>query len=476
MKTLRSVLASLARSPLKSTLTLLTVGLGVGVLIFALGISSAFSRLFERQLEQDGLVVMVANAETNKDTGEMELVRPPQFDGRVLEVLKTDVAGVRAVSPVSGGLGGGMGGGFFNQVATPGGTYRIRSVSTTNEEYAALMNLRFVAGSFFTAEDVKAGNRNVAISRTLAEILYGSAQAAIGQTMQPPAPTVVRTTANPTGGQSSATQGSSAQGGASAGARSAQTREFGVQRRAFVMPTFKVTGVFEDVGELQRTSYGVGDLVMPYTALMPQGINLEMIQRFMLTTVALRVKGSSLKTVEAQVRSALAHQYGDEVKVEVWEGTPNGETAALESARSTVRTFSLVVNLLGFVLLVTGSIGILSIMLVEVLGRSREIALERALGASRRIIAGEYFTRSMLLSALSAAAGVLLALVLSSPLTRLVLPIFSGVSSGDLGGGVITPAAVGIGVGAALLVGGVFGVFPVIPALRTNIADGMREA
>jgi len=474
MKTLRSVLASLARSPLKSTLTLLTVGLGVGVLIFALSISSAFSQLFRRQLEQDGIVVMVANAEINKDTGEMELTRPPQFDGKVLDALRTDVAGVRAVSPVSGGIGGGMGGGFFNQIAAPNGTYRIRSVTTTNDEYAKLMNLEFVAGSFFTAEDVKAGTRNVAVSETLAEILYGSPSAALGQTMQPPAPTVVRTTQTTTA-QAGSGQAGTAQ--ASQGAtRSGQTRDFGVQRRAFVMPTFTVTGVFKDVGELQRTSYGVGDLIMPYTALMPQGINVEMIQRFMLTNIALRVQGSSLKTVEAQVRSALAQQYGQDVKVEVWEGTPGGETSTLEDARSTVKMFSLVVNLLGFMLLVTGSIGILSIMLVEVLGRSREIALERALGASRRVIAGEYFARSMLLSALSAVVGVLLALLLSAPLTRLVLPIFSGVSSGDLGGTVIGAAAIGIGVGSALLVGGVFGVFPLIPALRTNIADGMREA
>jgi len=230
------------------------------------------------------------------------------------------------------------------------------------------------------------------------------------------------------------------------------------------------------VGELQRTSYGVGDLIMPYTGMLPPNINIEMIQRFMLTNIALRVQGSSLKTVEAQVRSALAQQYGDKVSVQVWEGTPGGQSSTLEQARSTVATFSLVVNLLGFVLLVTGSIGILSIMLVEVLGRSREIALERALGASRRTIVREYFTRSMLLSALSAVVGLVLSVVLAAPLKHLVLPIFNGVSSADISGNVITAWAAGIGVGAALLVGGVFGVFPVIPALRTNIAEGMRES
>ena len=43
MRTLRSVLTGLARSPVKSCITLATVGLGVGVLICALSIGSAFS-------------------------------------------------------------------------------------------------------------------------------------------------------------------------------------------------------------------------------------------------------------------------------------------------------------------------------------------------------------------------------------------------------------------------------------------------
>ena len=137
--------------------------------------------------------------------------------------------------------------------------------------------------------------------------------------MQPPAPTVIRTTQTPTATANAAGQGGGQRQGGG------QTRDFGVERRGFVMPTFKIVGVFEDVGELQRTSYGVGDLIMPYTAMMPQGINLEMIQRFMLTNVALRVQGSSLRTVEAQIRSALAREYGDDVKVMVWEGTPGGQ-------------------------------------------------------------------------------------------------------------------------------------------------------
>ena len=88
MRTIRSVLTGLARSPVKSFVTLSTVGLGVGVLIFALSISGAFSRLVSDQLERGGLVVMVANVERDED-GALQQVRPPQFDGNAIDALRT---------------------------------------------------------------------------------------------------------------------------------------------------------------------------------------------------------------------------------------------------------------------------------------------------------------------------------------------------------------------------------------------------
>ena len=439
MRTVRSVLTSLTRSPVKSAVTLSTVGLGVGVLIFALSISGAFSRLVSEQLEKEGLVVMVANVEID-DEGEMQQVRPPQFDGNVIDALRTGVSGAVAASPVA----------FtpWTEYVVGGTNYRFRSVVGVNEDYLDVMGLEMVAGSAFTAEDVAQGTREALVSATMAEVLFGSPVEALGQVIQPPAPTQ---------GQG---QG---QGGGG---------------RRFTPPTYTVRGVFDDPSEIQRRAYGVGDMIVPATSAFPSNLDARVqafMQGFLNARIALRVQGSGLATVESQARGALAQQYGDGVLVEVWEGRPDGETAALEEARSTVATFSLVVNLLGFVLLVTGCIGILSIMLVEVLGRTREIAVERAVGASRGVIAREFFARSLIMVSAAALIGVALSLLLSGPLTELVVPIFRGTTQAELGGSVISLAAIGIGVGSAIGVGGLFGVLPVFSALRVPIAEGMRE-
>ncbi len=434
MRTIRSVLTSLTRSPVKSIVTLSTVGLGVGVLIFALSISGAFSRLVSEQLEKEGLVVMVANVEIDED-GELQAIRPPQFDANVIDALRTGVSGAASASPVA----------FvpWTEFLVGGKQYRFRSVVGVNEDYLDVMGLEVVAGSSFTAEDVAQGVREAMVSETMAEVLFGSPVDALGQVIRPPA----------------ATQGQGQAG----------------QRRRFTPPTYTVRGVFGDPSEIQRRAYGVGDMIVPSTSAFPSNVNSAMLERFLNSRISLRVQGSGLATIESQAREALAQQYGDDVKAEVWEGRPDGGTAALEEARATVATFSLVVNLLGFVLLVTGCIGILSIMLVEVLGRTREIAVERAVGASRGVIAREFFARSLIMVSAAALIGMALSLLLSGPLAELVVPIFRGTTQAELGGSVISLAAIAIGVGSAIGVGGLFGVLPVFSALRVPIAEGMRE-
>jgi putative ABC transport system permease protein len=217
MNAFQSVLHSLKRSPLKSTLTLLTVGLGVGVLIVALSTSFSFTKLMKTQLERQGVVAMVSNATVSATTGEITPVRPSQLDENVLTVLGTDVQGVAAVSPVSNVP--------WNEVVAGNATYRIRTALGVDQGYAGVMSLDLAAGSFLTAEDVRTGAKKAVISESLATTLFGSVEAALGQTLRSPASTATTST-------------SAAKGAAQP------------DPRGPVMPTFTVTGVFKDVGDL----------------------------------------------------------------------------------------------------------------------------------------------------------------------------------------------------------------------------------
>lgn len=442
MRTLRSVLTGLARSPVKSCITLATVGLGVGVLICALSIGSAFARTIAEHLERDGRVVMVANARRASHGG-LEAVKPFQFDRQVVGALLHGVAGARAASPVTRA--------DWTEFEIAGATYQVRSVLGVGDSYLQVMGLQLIAGSPLNAAMPATGELQALVSATMAEMLFGSPVDAIGQTIRPPMP-ATPVISTPDGVDVDAVLD---------------------KLRAVLAPPVTVRGVFADPGELQRRAYGIADMLMPATGMVP-GEAVPFMEGYLMSQVALLVEGGEVATIESQVRAALAQQYGDGVAVEVWEGQPSGVTAYLDQARSTVRTFSLVVNLLGFVLLVTGCVGILSIMLVEVLGRSRQIAIARAFGASKGVILREFAARSLLLVGAAAALGVVLSRFLSGPLTELVAPVLRGVTAADLGG-VISPGSVLIGIAAALGVGGLLGVVPVFAALATPIAEGIRD-
>lgn len=436
MRTTRSVFRDILKLKAKAMLTLLTVAVGVAVLILAIGISDTFRRTVTSELASGDLIVNVANA-TFSDEGGLEIQRPPEFDENVLDVIAAGLPGASAVTP--------LGPSRWREITIGEQTYQLRRVVGSDGSYVTVMDLEIIAGANFTEEDVSAGAKKALITESMAVALFGSSGAAVGETFRPPVMNfVVR-------------------------------RPGGVTERSQVADVYEIIGVYADPPEVQRRAYGIADLVMPFTSVLPSGQNLVMGRRFLLSTIAIRVEGFGFDAVESQLRAVLAAEYGEEVVVHVWEGARNGETNTLEETRQTVATFSLVVNLLGFVLLVTGSIGILSIMIVEVLGRAREIALERALGANKRDIVREFFLRAVIMSSLSAALGLALSFVFSGPLSALLWPIFAGIGVTTHGASSITPLAVAVGVVSAVVVGGVFGTMPIFSTLKPPIAESIRE-
>ncbi len=326
-------------------------------------------------------------------------------------------------------------------------SYQIRSVLGVSDEYLSMMGLEPIAGTLFTSKDVNDGLKKAVITESLAIIMYGSVDNAIGNTLQPPAmPRPPRRGSNETEEVEAPTQ------------------------------IFTVVGVVNDPSEIQRKAYGVADAFIPYTTAFPFAMNNAFAKKMLNAMQIVKVKDTSVKTAEARIKEALYRAYGDDVSLYAWEGTPSGETAWLEQTRETVNTFTLVVNLLGFLLLVISSIGILSIMLIEVLNRSKEIALERAFGATKFRILKEFFGRSVLLSLMSALIGIALSLAFSKPLQTVLEPIFSGIGIRSTVGNTVTPLAVLIGTGSALVVGGLFGLFPVFSAMKAPISETIRSS
>jgi len=118
---------------------------------------------------------------------------------------------------------------------------------------------------------------------------------------------------------------------------------------------------------------------------------------------------------------------------------------------------------LGAVALLVGGVGIANVMVISVLERRSEIGLRRALGATRRHVAEQFLAEALLLSALGGLAGTVIGAVAT------VIYAVSQHWSVQ-----IPAAALYGGLGAALAIGAIAGLYPSMRAARLSPTEALR--
>jgi len=424
----------LAKSPGKMTLTIAAVALGTGILILSFNASTILQEKAVDQMNKDGIIVYVANGTWASD-GTIEQTRPSEWDAKALEYVVSDTSSINSAVPILTPP--------FNEITTNNETYQLRSAVGTGPNYFSIFSFEIIAGVPMNQDDLDLGQKKVWVSEDMAEYLYGSADEAVGQHIQPPG-ILMR-------------------------------RGPGENREQNLITQYSIAGVFKTPSEVARRSYGIGDLVFPYTSLVPSGSNVSMMMNFMSGIFVAKGEGSSIEKTTAEIRQAMESNYGEDLDIIVWEGTPHGESSYMEELRQAVSIFTVSVNILGIVLLVTSSLGIFSIMVVESLGRRRDIALERAIGASRGMVVREFWTWSLMLSLIGAVIGAGLAFALSKPVLGTMAPLLGELSADFTEAAEMRVPALITGIALALGCGGVLGLLPAFSAVKGNISETLRE-
>lgn len=138
--------------------------------------------------------------------------------------------------------------------------------------------------------------------------------------------------------------------------------------------------------------------------------------------------------------------------------------ALLQQHRKTQSIFNIVMASIGAISLLVGGIGIMNIMLANVLERTREIGLRRAIGARRRDIMQQFIAEALTISATGGLLGIVLGVALAYAI--------AGFSGWPVGWSLLP---ILLAVGSCGLIGLLFGIYPALKASRLDPIEALRH-
>ena len=210
-----------------------------------------------------------------------------------------------------------------------------------------------------------------------------------------------------------------------------------------------------------------GHVYIPFSAMS------DLAKTYYLNSIVMEYEGDHAKIVTA-VRNSMAfhHSFDPKDQRAIFVFDVFADLLDLQVISTGIKI------LLGFIGLLTlgiGGVGLMNIMLVSVTQRTREIGVEKALGAHRWHILFQFLTEALVITALGGLLGVVLAYLVSWSVGSLTLwsAFQENASEGDIH--LYIDSAILIWSTAILsFVGIISGMLPAIKAARLNPIEALR--
>ncbi|MBI4578228.1 MAG: ABC transporter permease [Planctomycetes bacterium] len=401
IESFRIAFREMLRHRLRTTLTMLGVIFGVGAIIAVVSISQGAKRTIQGQIANLGTNMIIILPGTTSQAG----VRGGVGSALTLtlddsEAIGRECPAVTHVAPVVRVVG---------QVVSPYANWSVL-IAGTNEAYLSIRSWSVEAGRGLESRDVEAGAKVCLIGRTTADELFGAM--------------------DPVG-----------------------------QRVRVKGAVLTVVGLLASKGQSPLGEDQDDTVLAPVTTAMSHFAGTDRPHAVIASARSEEAIPSAIEQIRVLLRQR--HHIREE-QVDDFDVKSLEETARTAEETSNVMT-ALLVSVAGVSLLV-GGIGIMNIMLVTVMERTREIGIRMALGASRLMIMRQFLIEAVTLAGVGGVIGVGVGILGSRLITHFTK--WEGIMSPVL---LVAPVAF------AVTVGILFGLLPARRASSLNPVESLRH-
>ncbi|HEY7952634.1 MAG TPA: ABC transporter permease [Solirubrobacteraceae bacterium] len=365
LETLRIAVDGLLANRLRSSLTILGLGIGVASVIVLIAVGNGSSQTVQKRIESLGTNVLLVTRGFQRGGARASVATPPLTEKAALALQDPNQApDVKSAAPVVNAA---------SATLVAGGTsYSPSTFVGTTPSYLTTHDYELAAGAPFSAADVTNHSAVVVIGPTVAENLFPGA--------------------NPVG-QSIQINGSS----------------------------FQVIGVTKSKGA--SGALNQDDVAMaPISTVQDKLTGYGAIDSI---TVQAANQGK-LNAAEGEVSAILQQQLGTTAANPGFNIINQG--SILEASSSTSNVFTTLLGEVAAISLLVGGIGVMNIMLVSVTERTREIGIRKAIGARHSDILGQFLMEAVLVSTIGGLLGLIVGVLGTQFEIAGVQPVIAGYS------------------------------------------------
>ncbi len=353
---IKIALHALGQNRLRSGLTALGIIIGVGAVIAMVGIGNGAKAQVEAQVASLGQNVIQVSAGSSSTHSSVRLGLGSSSTLTVddADALEREIADVAGVSPEVR---------ITTQVVAGNRNWSTQ-IYGESPDYFSIRQWPLEDGAIFTEQDVRGAAKVAVIGSLAAEELFGD---------EDPVGEIVRIKNVP----------------------------------------FTVVGVLTSKGASASGSDQDDDIIIPYTSAMKRVIGQQTNLRRINVQAA---DADALEEVETQITALLRQRHHIETGKDD-DFIVRDQQEIADAATATARTMTLLLGAVAGVSLIVGGIGIMNIMLVSVVERTREIGIRLAVGARSRDILRQFLMEAFALSSIGGGIGIVLGISASECLS-----------------------------------------------------------